>query len=93
MDKSDHVVEVGVGFGALTCFIAESAARVTGIEIDRGLIRFHQTEKDLPANVDLIHEDILKADLKAIVRKMRRLAQNYRQPSLFNLKSFYFQTY
>ena len=58
-DVSDHVVEVGVGFGALTGFLAESVARVTGIEVDRGLIRFHEQEKDLPANVTLIHGDIL----------------------------------
>lgn len=65
-NENDHVVEVGVGFGALTHFIAETAAGVTGIEIDRGLIRFHETEKDLPANVELIHGDILKTDFKAL---------------------------
>ena len=63
---TDHVVEVGVGFGALTSFIAESVARVSGIEIDRGLIRFHEKENDLPANVELIHGDILKSDFKIL---------------------------
>lgn len=58
----DHVVEVGVGLGALTVCLAKEVAHVTGFEIDRGIVRYHHQEQTLPDNVDIIHADILKAD-------------------------------
>jgi len=58
----DVIVEVGVGLAALTLPLAQTARRVVGIEIDSGIIRFHQQEHDLPDNVTLLHRDILKTD-------------------------------
>jgi 16S rRNA (adenine1518-N6/adenine1519-N6)-dimethyltransferase len=58
----DVIVEVGVGLAALTIPLARTARRVVGIEIDSGIIRFHQQEHDLPDNVTLLHRDILKTD-------------------------------
>ena len=58
----DVIVEVGVGLAALTLPLAHTARRVVGIEIDSGIIRFHQQEHDLPDNVTLLHRDILKTD-------------------------------
>ena len=64
--RDDHVVEVGVGLGALTLCLAEKVKRVTGIEIDRGIVAYLQGSRLLPDNVSLIHEDILKYDLAAL---------------------------
>jgi 16S rRNA (adenine1518-N6/adenine1519-N6)-dimethyltransferase len=64
--QSDAVLEVGVGLGALTIPLASVASHVYGFEIDRGIIRFHEEEKDLPENVTLIHQDILAADFNEI---------------------------
>ncbi len=64
----DVIVEVGVGLAALTVPLASAVHHVYGIEIDSGIIRFHEEEKDLPANVTLIHQDILKADLPALAK-------------------------
>lgn len=66
---SDHVVEVGVGLGALTRILAQKVARVTGIEIDRGLILYHRQQQILPDNVELIHQDILQTDLGSLREK------------------------
>lgn len=63
----DHVVEVGVGLGALTSCLARQVATVTGIEIDRGLVSYLKQEQVLPANVDLIHLDVLKMDLASLM--------------------------
>ena len=60
----DTVIEVGVGLGALTKILAEQAAQVYGIEIDQGIIRYHNAENTLPANVTLVHADILKVDFQ-----------------------------
>jgi 16S rRNA (adenine1518-N6/adenine1519-N6)-dimethyltransferase len=63
---TDSILEVGVGLGALTTPLAAAAHHVYGYEIDRGIIRFHEDEEDLPDNVTLIHQDILTADFQKI---------------------------
>ncbi len=66
LSKNDTVIEVGVGLGALTVPLARAVHHVYGYEIDSGIIRLHKEKGDLPANVNLIHNDILKADLKEL---------------------------
>jgi len=88
----DVVVEVGVGLGALTQPLAEQAARVIGLEIDSGIIRFHEEENDLPANVTLLHLDVLKADFRELCRMcggplriMANLPYSISNPFIFKL--------
>ncbi|OGQ97809.1 MAG: ribosomal RNA small subunit methyltransferase A [Deltaproteobacteria bacterium RIFOXYD12_FULL_55_16] len=58
----DSVVELGVGLGSLTLPLAERVRQVIGLELDAGLVSYHQEHQDLPANVALLHQDLLKAD-------------------------------
>ena len=90
--REDRIVEVGVGLGALTIPLAQAAGHVYGLEIDSGIIRFHQEEQDLPENVTLMHEDVLKADLQALVvqcggplKIMANLPYSISNPFLFRL--------
>jgi 16S rRNA (adenine1518-N6/adenine1519-N6)-dimethyltransferase len=62
VSSQDTVLEVGVGLGALTKPLAEAAGQVIGLEADSGIIRLHEEQQDLPANVRLLHQDVLKAD-------------------------------
>jgi len=73
LDPEDQVVEVGVGLGALTRPLAAATARVIGLEADSGIIRLHQEQQDLPANVDLVHADVLKVDFAGLVAPGQRL--------------------
>ncbi len=89
---TDTIVEVGVGLGALTQPLAERAARVIGLEIDSGIIRFHEEEKDLPGNVTLLHQDILQADFKQLASQcgarlkiMANLPYSISNPFIFKL--------
>ncbi|MDK9707696.1 MAG: 16S rRNA (adenine(1518)-N(6)/adenine(1519)-N(6))-dimethyltransferase RsmA [Desulforhopalus sp.] len=66
---TDIILEVGVGLGALTTPLAAAVQHVFGYEIDSGIIRFHEEEGDLPANVTLVHQDILTADFQAIAKQ------------------------
>lgn len=66
LSPEDTVVEVGVGLGALTQPLAEHTRNVIGLEIDSGIISFHEQEQDLPANVTLVHQDVLKADFAGL---------------------------
>ena len=90
--KNDTIIEVGVGLGALTAPISERAGKVIGIEADSGLVRWHQQQKDLSDNVELIHGDILKTDLNALAEhsggKLKILANlpySISSPFLFRL--------
>ncbi len=65
----DTVIEVGVGLGALTVPLARAAARVIGLEADSGIVRMHEQNGELPANVTLVHADVLKVDLAALARE------------------------
>jgi len=67
--KDDTIIEVGVGLGALTVPLAMRAKEVIGLEIDSGIVRFHQENKDLPDNVTLLHEDVLKTDFAALAKR------------------------
>jgi 16S rRNA (adenine1518-N6/adenine1519-N6)-dimethyltransferase len=68
VSKQDTVLEIGVGLGALTQPLARAAGQVFGLEADSGIIRLHEEENDLPANVRLIHQDVLKADFNELAR-------------------------
>jgi 16S rRNA (adenine1518-N6/adenine1519-N6)-dimethyltransferase len=90
--KEDIVVEVGVGLAALTIPLAEAAGHVFGLEIDSGIVRYHQEENDLPDNVTLIHGDVLKADLAELSVRCRgplkilaNLPYSISNPFLFKL--------
>lgn len=69
--SEDVVVEVGVGLGALTHPLAKSARHVFGYEIDRGIIRLHNEEGNLPQNVTLVHRDILTENFEDLHDKCR----------------------
>jgi len=91
--KSDQtVVEVGVGLGALTRPLAAAAKRVIGIEADSGIIRMHREQNDLPANVELHHQDILRCDFARLAREcggritfVANLPYSISSPFLFRL--------
>ena len=69
VSADDTIIEVGVGLGALTQPLAAKARKVIGVEVDSGIIRFHEEEGDLPENVELIHEDVLKTNFQALYEK------------------------
>lgn len=67
--QTDCVLEIGPGLGALTAALAKRAKRVISIEIDSGMIRALETTLADFDNIEIIHEDILKADLNTIADK------------------------
>lgn len=63
----DNVIEIGPGIGALTEQIAKRARKVVAFEIDENLLPvLDETLMDYD-NVKVINEDILKANLPAVV--------------------------
>ena len=83
-------LEVGPGRGALTVPLAERAARVIAVELDRDLAAALATR--LPANVQLVQADFLDVDLPSLlhaertpVRVVGNLPFNVASPILFRL--------
>ena len=88
----DTIIELGVGFGALTSHLAKSCKKVIGLEIDSGIIRYHKEEGNLPDNVTLLHQDILQADFSKLasesggrIKIIANLPYSISNPLLFKL--------
>jgi 16S rRNA (adenine1518-N6/adenine1519-N6)-dimethyltransferase len=62
----DHVVEIGAGLGALTLALVETGARITAVEVDRGLAEL--LRETLPGEVEVIHGDARRLDWAAVLR-------------------------
>ena len=68
VSRSDLVVEIGPGIGSLTAELAKNAGKVAAVEIDRRLLPALHENTDEYSNVTVIHEDVMKADLKGLVQ-------------------------
>lgn len=64
---ADVIVEVGAGRGDLTARLAERAGRVVALEKDERLIP--GLKETMPANVEVVHADALKVDLREVLTK------------------------
>jgi len=69
IDRTSGVIEIGPGIGALTEQLAIHANKVVAYEIDRRLLPIlEDTLKDY-ANIQIIHQDILKADVQSMINE------------------------
>lgn len=67
--KSDLVIEIGPGLGTLTKELLERAGKVICIELDVRMVKILKERFALYNNFEIINEDVLKVDLKSIIRK------------------------
>ncbi len=67
LSQADDVIEVGPGIGALTQFIAENSHHVLALEVDGRLLPVLAETLDGYLNVEVVLEDVLKADLPKLV--------------------------
>ena len=65
--RSKTILEIGPGIGTLTTELCERYENVIALEIDRGLIPVLGYTLDAYDNVTVINEDVMKADLAAIL--------------------------
>ena len=68
ISKNTGVIEIGPGIGVFTVEIARAAKKVVAIEIDKRLLPIlNETLTDYD-NIKIINQDILKTDLKEIIK-------------------------
>ncbi len=69
LDENTCVIEIGPGVGVLTAELAKKAGKVLSFEVDNRLLPvLDETLKEFD-NVEIINQDILKADLKSIIKE------------------------
>ena len=69
IDKDDLVIEIGPGLGTLTKYLLEKAGKVIGIELDKKMVEILQDRFKLYNNFELYQQDVLKIDLKHLIKK------------------------
>lgn len=63
----DYVLEIGPGIGTLTESLAEVAKKVIAVEIDRALIPVLAETLGGFENVEVVHGDVLKTDVRGLI--------------------------
>lgn len=67
--EDDFVLEIGPGIGTMTQYLCESAREVVAVEIDKNLIPILEDTLSAYNNVEVINDDILKVDIKALAEE------------------------
>ena len=67
--KDDLVLEIGPGIGTMTQYLAEAAGKVIAVEIDKNLIPILADTLGEYENVQVINEDVLKLDIRALAER------------------------
>ncbi len=70
--ENDLVIEVGPGLGTLTKYLLEKAKKVICVELDKKMIKILEDRFKLYENFELINQDILKVDLKNIIKEEKQ---------------------
>ena len=69
ISEQDLVIEIGPGLGTLTKYLLEKAGKVICIELDTKMLDILNDRFSLYENFQIINEDVLKVDLKNIIKK------------------------
>lgn len=67
LTENSGAIEVGPGIGALTEHLARGAKKVVSFEIDQRLLPVLEDTLSPYDNVSIVHSDILKADVEAVI--------------------------
>lgn len=69
ISSNDFIIEIGPGIGTLTQYLAENAAKVCAIEIDKELIPILHDTLGEYENVSIVNADVMKYDLAELIRR------------------------
>ncbi|WP_339230750.1 16S rRNA (adenine(1518)-N(6)/adenine(1519)-N(6))-dimethyltransferase RsmA [Oceanobacillus sp. FSL K6-2867] len=68
IDEEAGAIEIGPGMGALTEQLAIHSDKVVAFEIDQRLLPILKDTLQDYSNVEIIHQDILEADVESVIR-------------------------
>lgn len=70
--QEDLVIEIGPGLGTLTKELLQKAGKVICIELDKKMIKILNERFFLYRNFEILNQDILKVDLKELIKKEKQ---------------------
>jgi 16S rRNA (adenine1518-N6/adenine1519-N6)-dimethyltransferase len=76
LTETDEVLEIGPGLGSLTSILADTAGRVTAVELDDRLIPILGEELACYDNVRLIHDDVLNVNPSELIGDSYKVVAN-----------------
>jgi len=92
LEQSDHVVEIGPGYGSMTFPIVEMVDSIDAIELDKDLVS-HLKTHDQKGSINVIQGDALSFDFASLKKKKKirligNLPYHISTPLLFHLLNF-----
>ena len=81
ISNKDLVIEIGPGIGTLTKELLKTAGKVIAIEVDKRMIEILLDRFKLYSNFELINEDILKVNVKEIIKKAQNKLEQENAPN------------
>ena len=72
INEKDLVIEIGPGLGTLTKFLLEKAGKVLCVELDTNMVEILEDRFKLYDNFEILNQDILKTDLKNIIKEYKQ---------------------
>ena len=92
LGKSDHVIEIGPGYGSMTFPIIEMVDSIDVIELDKDLANY-LNEHDRKGLINVIQADAMRFDFASLKKKKKirligNLPYHISTPLLFHLLSF-----
>ncbi len=70
--KQDLIIEIGPGLGTLTQRLIEKAGKVICIELDTRMVNIIAERFALYDNIEIINEDVLKVNLKELIKEQKQ---------------------
>lgn len=92
IEKEDLVIEIGPGLGTLTNELIDKAGKVIAIELDDRMIRILEDRFHLCHNFELIHEDVLKVDLRKMIQDNKESGDNIKNVKIVANLPYYITT-
>ena len=84
INKEDIIIEIGPGLGVLTNLLLEKSDDVIAVELDNRMVEIISDRFKEKTNLTVIHEDILKVDLKELLNS-RKKSENSKVKVVANL--------
>ena len=71
INKNDLIIEIGPGLGVLTSRLINKSNNVIAIELDKKMVNIITDRFRDKNNLEIINEDILKVNLKELIKKQK----------------------
>ena len=92
IEENDLVIERGPGLGSLTKLLLEKARKVICIELDKKMIKILQERFIAYKNIEIINEDVLKLDLKELIKAEKEKDQEIKNVKVVANLPYYITT-